>query len=86
MIPPPPCPSLSVSTPSHSVFHPFQIVKERIHSHLARTGYVWNNVPGALAVQTDYTHVLSQLPFYYKQIGKYIHRLLGLDCQGWTAT
>ena len=80
---------------SHCIFHPFQIVKERVHSHLARTGYVWNNVPGALAVQTDYTHVLSQLPFYYKQIGKYTHAcwgwtarigLPGLDCQGWTTT
>ena len=53
-------------------FFIFQIVFERVNSHLSLSGAVWNNFPGALAVHSDYTQNLEQMPFYNLEMGEHI--------------
>lgn len=46
-----------------------QIVKDRVTTHLARSLSVWNTLPGALSVLTEYSTTKSHYPFYYDQNG-----------------
>ena len=46
----------------------YQIVKDRVQTHMARTAFVWNSVPGAIAVQPEYAPGAASYPFYYGQL------------------
>ncbi len=51
-------------------FSLFQIVKDRVLPHLARSAYVWNSVPGALSILPEYSENLAQYPFFNVPLGR----------------
>ena len=38
--------------------------------HLSRSSFVWNTVPGAVAVLPEYSLSLPDYPFYLRQLGR----------------